>query len=310
MRNFARQGLVPVLLASCSIAPLRAEPLRCVESETAIEILAGERLALRYNKRPTEAAARNDPAYSRTGYVHPLCTPSGRVVTGDYEEDHPHQHGLFFAWTKTRFEGRTPEFWNQKLESGRVGYEATLAVVDGPEEAGFDVRHRYDDLTAPDGPVEALREVWRLRLRVVEGRYLVDLAVEQECRGDSPLTVERYHYGGMAVRGSSQWLGEEPRRIETDEGLDRVEGNHSRPGWVKMSGEIDGSPCGIVGYVHPESFRAPQWARLHPSKPYFVFAPMVEEPFDIAPGAPFVARYRFLVYDGVLSPDEIEAAGW
>jgi hypothetical protein len=291
------------------LAARSGEPLRCVETETAIEILAGEGLALRYNKRATAAAAESDPAYARTGYIHPLCTPSGRVVTGDYEPDHPHQHGLFFAWTKTSFEGRVPEFWNQKLETGRVGYSETIGIADDPDEAGFDVRHLHEDLSAPSGPVVALVEEWRLRLRAVEGGYLVDLAVLQKCAGSSPLRVERYHYGGMAIRGSSQWLGDEADGIATSEGLDRVAGNHTRPRWVRMAGELEGAPCGIAAYCLAESFRAPQWVRLHPSKPYFVFSPMVEEPFEITPEAPFSARYRFFVFDGVPDRDRIEAAG-
>ena len=47
--------------------------------------------------------------------------------------------------------------------------------------------------------------------------------------------------------------------------------------------------------------------RLHPSKPYFVFAPMVEEPFVIAPGKPFESRYRYVVYDGKVTDAEIAA---
>ncbi len=291
-----------------AVATTASAQWRCLESETAIEVRRGDALVLRYNKRPTAAAAENDPAYARSGYLHPLCTPSGRVVTGDYEPDHPHQHGLFFAWTKTSVDGRTPEFWNQKLGTGRVAYEKTLAIVNGTDEAGFDVAHTYEDLSAPGGAVAVLREVWQLRAAFVGKLYRVDLAVRQEAATDQPLTVERYHYGGMAFRGPSAWLGEEDGRIVTDEGKGRVEGNHSRPAWVKMAGELDGSPCGIVAMQHPENFRAPQWVRLHPSKPYFVFAPMVEESFVIAPGAPFASRYRFLVYDGTIEAAEIEAA--
>lgn len=81
-----------------------------------------------------------------------------RTITGDYAPDHPHQHGLFFAWTKTSFEDRAPEFWNQKQESGRISYAKTLQLVSQPEEVGFDVEHRFDDLTAPDKPKPVLLE--------------------------------------------------------------------------------------------------------------------------------------------------------
>lgn len=295
--------VLPLLALSIQAAPAQ---LRCLESEAAIEIRNGDSLVLRYHKRPTAEAAKHNPLYARTGYIHPLCTPSGRVVTGDYEPDHPHQHGLFFAWTKTRFAGRAPEFWNQLQGSGRVSHLKTLAIHSRPEESGFEVMHRYEDLGAPGGPVAVLDETWSLRARVdPRGRYLLDLHVVQRCAGETPLTVETYHYGGMAIRGPSAWLGEEEDRLLTSEGRGRIAGNHTRPAWVKLSGAIDGAPCGIVALQHPGHFRYPQWVRLHPSKPYFVFAPMVEEPFAITPREPFESRYRFVVFDGEVADAEI-----
>src|SRR5262245_55100097 len=44
--------------------------------------------------------------FKRGGYIHPVYTPSGRIVTDDYPSDHFHHHGIWFAWTKTEFEGR------------------------------------------------------------------------------------------------------------------------------------------------------------------------------------------------------------
>lgn len=295
-------ALLPVNLASAELS--------CHESDAAIEIRNGEALVLRYNKVPTADAAANEPEYSRTGYIHPLCTPAGKVITGDYAPDHPHQHGLFFAWTKTAFEGRAPEFWNQKLAAGRVSYTKTIRTTSDPAVSGFEVTHLYEDLTAPDGPVPVLQETWKVSVRVIDGRYQIDLESSQQCAGTSPLTIEKYHYGGMAIRGNAAWLGEEPDRIVTSEGHDRVAGNHTRPAWVKMSGLLDGSPCGIVAIPHPENFRAPQWVRLHPSKPYFVFSPMVEEAFTIEPGKPYLSKFRFLVFDGEVGDAEVKVAGW
>lgn len=279
--------------------------LSCVETESAIEIHHEKNLVLRYNKVPTDEAAANDPAYTRTGYIHPLCTPSGKIVTGDYAADHPHQHGLFFAWTKTSFEGREPEFWNQKQESGRISHVKTLAVISDATESGFEVEHLFEDLTSEGGPRPVLKEVWKVRVKVEQGRYQVDVTSRQQCATDSPLTIEKYHYGGMAIRGNAEWLGEESDRIVTSEGKDRVAGNHTRPAWVKMTGRLDGAVCGVVAIPHPGNFRAPQWVRLHPSKPYFVFSPMVEESFTIKPGEEYESKFRFLVFDGEMGEGEI-----
>ena len=90
----------------------------------------------------------------------------------------------------------------------------------------------------------------------------------------------------------------------TSEGKQRVKGNHSRPNWVALAGEIDGATCGIAAMSHPDNFRAPQPVRLHPNKPYFCFAPMVLGDFQIEAGKPYVSRFRFVAFDG--KPDTAE----
>lgn len=153
-----------------------------------------------------------------------------------------------------------------------------------------------------------LDETWKVRVSLVDGRYRIDLHSSQQCVGTKPLVIEKYHYGGMAIRGNAAWLDEVPDRIVTNEGKDRVAGNHTRPKWVKMSGQLEGDACGIIAIPHPENFRAPQWVRLHPSKPYFVFSPMVEEPFTIEPGKAYESRFRYLVFDGEMTAAEVEAS--
>ena len=110
----------------------------------------------------------------------------------------------------------------------------------------------------------------------------------------------------MAVRGNDQWLkldrqGKPLGQMLTSDGKNRENGNHSRPCWVAMYGPVDGEICGVVIMNHPDNFRFPQWVRLHPSKPYFVFAPMVVESFVIQPGVPYISKFRVLLYDG--TPD-------
>lgn len=298
----AMRRLLALALIGCGLSLGISGEMKCLESDAAIEVFSGDNLVLRYNKQPTEDAERNKPFYSRTGYIHPLRTPSGKTITGDYAPDHPHQHGLFFAWTKTGFEGREPEFWNQKLEKGRVSYSETKEILSEPGEAGFVVEHLWEDLSDEGNAKPILSELWSIRVRAVENRYEIDLESTQTCIADSPLTIKQYHYGGMAIRGNDEWLGEEDGRITTSDGKGRQEGNHSRPAWVKMSGDLDGAPCGVVAIQDKSNFRYPQWVRLHPSKPYFVFAPMVEEPFEINPGEDYVSKFQWVVFDGDYTP--------
>ena len=285
----------------------------CEETDSVILLKRGDKTILQYNKVPTAEAAKHEPFYTRSGYIHPVYSPSGKEVTGDYSPDHKHQHGLFFAWTKTKFEKRKPEFWNQKLEAGNVAYLKTLAIVNEGTTAGFDVEHLWEDLTAEGEPKPVLIETWKVRAEASpEDEFVFTVESSLECATDSPLTVEKYHYGGMAFRGSTQWMPEkkdaEPKgEMQTSDGLGREEGNHSRPEWVAMWGPVDDGVAGVAVTPDPENFRGPQWVRLHPSMPYFVFAPMVEESFRIVPGKPYVSRYRYAVFDGEFSESVVSS---
>ncbi len=84
---------------------------------------SGGELLLRYHKQESEVPDGIPKFYRRSGYIHPLMTPDGRELTGDYAADHAHQHGIFFAWTSGKYAGEKIDFWNQKKEEGRVAHK-------------------------------------------------------------------------------------------------------------------------------------------------------------------------------------------
>lgn len=281
----------------------------CREGPGMVELLCRDRPVLRYHTAVVEPPPGIDPVFRRSGFIHPVWTPEGRVVTADFPADHAHQHGLFCAWVKTTFEGRAVDFWNQAGQTGRVEHVRLVGLRNGPDSAEFTVELRHTDLTAPGGPRSVLRELWTVRGRDVPQGFLFDIDSRQTCIADSPLVVQEYHYGGMAFRGADAWFarqGQAAFQFLTSEGLGRIEGNHTRPRWVAAHGEIDGAECGIAILGHPENFRHPEPVRLHPTKPYFVFAPCVLGEFRLQPGVEHRARYRYYVYDGPLDREAIE----
>lgn len=243
-----------------------------------------------------------DPIYLRGGYIHPVFSPSRRVVTDHYARNHLHQHGIWFAWTKTEFQGRQPDFWNMGQGKGRVEFVGLDAIWSGPVEGGFRARHQFVDLTGAI-PVVALREAWEIRAYQV-GRgsrpyWMFDLGSVQECATDDPLILPKYHYGGLGVRGNWNWNGPENTSFLTSEGVtDRVKGNETRGRWCHISGDESGMETGMTILCHPANFRAPQPMRLHPKEPFFCYAPSQAGDWKIEPGKPYVSRYRFIVFDG------------
>ena len=191
-------------------------------------------------------------------------------------------------------DGKKIDFWNQKEEQGRVAHKRVLSTVAGERSVSFTVLLSHFDQR--EGGTEILQEIWAVSVHELEGdRYRFDLDSRQSLVGDKPLLVEKYHYGGMALRGNVAWLGKDACEFLTSDGKSRLDGNHSRPNWVAMHGVLAGKPAAIVAMGHPQNFRAPQAVRLHPDKPYFCFAPMVDGSFSIGPGKEYRSRYRFLV---------------
>ena len=283
----------------------------------------GDRPALTYQAAVAEPPAGIDSVYRRSGFIHPLQTPSGVAVTDDFAPDHAHQHGLFFAWVNTTFEGRHVDFWNQKERTGRVsqaspGKVYQNSIMGGPVFGELLVELLHEDLTAPGGPKPVLRDIWLVLVYDIPGAFVIDFQSAQHIV-DEKLSINKYHYGGLGLRGNRQWFdptasGESPpdptksgrSDFLTSEGKHRVDGNHTRSRWVDLSGQVDGQCAGLTILDNPSNFRFPQPVRLHPNKPYFSFAPSVEGDFAITRGHPYVSRYRHYLHDGPPVPEAIE----
>ncbi|MBG87963.1 MAG: hypothetical protein CMO80_13820 [Verrucomicrobiales bacterium] len=313
-----------VMLLAITIAWTASAKVVCKETEGAITVTVDGRPVLKYNKSTLTGPRGTEPHFARSGHIHPVWNPNGQIVSGDFPFDHKHQHALFFAWTRCEFEGRRMEFWNQKLELGRIAHEKVLKVESGSTSGGFTVRLTYQDIADPKKPKPILHEIWTVRVYGdSRDHFRFDLTSKQTCATSSALKIQKYHYGGMALRGSNEWIDTElrdqirdwekkrkdkpkadiaePRRkynYLTSESLKWKAGNHSRPNWVSLHGKLDNQPTGIAVLSHPSNFRSPQPVRLHPHMPYFCWAPMVLGEFEVAPGKPYVSKFRYIVHKG------------
>jgi hypothetical protein len=242
------------------------------------------------------------PEYKRAGYLYPILTPSGRPVADDYPVQHVHHHGIWSPWTKTKFQGRTPDFWNMGQKTGTVEFVGLERSWSGPVAGGFVARHRMVDLSAPT-PVVALHETWEVTAYHVgtakQPVQLFELVLTQTCATSDPLILPEYHYGGLGFRGLGTWLGEKNSQFLTSNGeTDRVKAHTSRVRWIHQYGPGDGGVVGLTMMDHPGNFRAPQPLRVHPKEPFICFAPSQLGDWSIEPGKPYVGRYRFIVQDG------------
>lgn len=276
-----------------------------------VEFWSGRKRILNYQAEPGELPRSDiDEAYRRGGYIHPIWSPNANVVTDDFPKDHVHHHGIWFPWTKTHFEGREPDFWNMGTGSGRVEFVQLQDYSSGPVFAELTTRHQFVDLLAEGGKT-ALNETWKIRVFATPEKsnvWLFDLESRQTCATDSPLVLPEYRYGGLGFRGHWDWNGiENTHFLTSNEETDRVKGHATRANWCYIGGDTDGSRTGIVVMCHPDNYRAPQPMRLHPTEPFFCFAPQQAGDMSIEPGDVYTSKYRFVVLDGLPDVSLIES---
>lgn len=309
MRSFF---LLPVLVCAAQAA----EPAAAVSAKregTQIVFRSGDREMFRYQAEPGPLPRPDiKEAFRRGGYLFPVLTPSGKLVCDDFPPNHVHHHGVWWAWTKTEFEGRQPDFWNMGQNKGRVEFVAVDEVWEKDGAAGIRARHQFMDLLASP-PKAALLETWEVRASAVTAgdrpRWIIDLTSTQTCAGAAPLKLPEYHYGGLGFRGHRAWDGAANALYLTSEGItDRVKGNTSKATWLWTGGSVDGAIAGVAILSHPQNFRAPQPLRLHPTEPFVCFAPQQAGAMEIKPGTPYVSRYRLVIADG--QPPAAEIQQW
>ena len=269
----------------------QSNPLKEGAQKTVLILRDKDKPVLRYHSAHVDSPDPKASWYGRSGFIHPVYTPSGKIVTDDFPSDHLHQHGLMFAWTSATIDGRRVDFWNSHKKEGRVEHVATLQS----DFQQFQVKLRHVDLTA-DTPRPVIDEIWTVKIQPHKKFHVFDLESQQTNSTSNPILIRQHHYGAMCIRGAESWL--QQGQFLTSDGNQREAGNHTRPVWVCMYGKVDGSDCGIAAMAHPTNLNSPQPVRLHPEKPYFCFAPMIAGKFQLKPNEPFQSRFRFVSFDG------------
>jgi len=277
---------------------------------------------LRYNHAETQAPVGADSLFKRSGFIHPLWSPSGSVLTCIQPPDHVHHYGIWNPWTRTRFQGREVDFWNLGDGKGTVRFAGFLSRTEGPVFGGGKVRQEHVDLSIKGREIKALDELWDLRVwnsgASDEGFFLVDFTTTLSCAGADSLLLEAYRYGGgIGFRATPEWTRENIV-LFTSEGKTRKDADGTPARWCAMSGPSAGGTGGRAGVLfmsHPSNRSHPEPMRVWPEDAnngrgdlFFEFCPIRHRPWNLAPGREYALRYRMLVHDGEISPADCERA--
>jgi hypothetical protein len=239
------------------------------------------------------------PEYWRNGYLHPLYSPAGVVVTDDYPKNRPYQHGIWSGWQKVEFGASHPDFWDTGLKKGRAATESVTPLWGGPLRGGFGSHQFFTDMDGRMGAT-VLREGWSVTAFRDSGPapyFVVELESLQEAL-TGPATLGENPLGGITLRGNRDWQGAGRSVFLTSEGQDRVKAQGAAARWCYLGGKSGGKLAGVAILAHPQNSKRPEAMFVDPEEPVMGFAPTKNGPIVVRPGKPLQLKYRFVVLDG------------
>lgn len=257
------------------------------------------------------APASVDPAYARSGFIHPLYTPDGKLLTRVQPEDHYHHYGIWNPWTQTEYKGEVVDFWNLAKREGTVRFAGFISRIDGPVFSEFQVHHEHV-VYREEGEEVAMNELqtWRVYRPSPDGYYVIDFTSEFSPT-TSPLRLLEYRYGGLGWRGPEGWTHANST-VLTSEGRSRVDADGSTARWISVTGGPEGDMYGLVIMSHNSNYNHPEPLRVWPPEQHehgdvFVnFSPTKTKAWLLEPGQRYALRYRFVAFDGEMSEEKIE----
>lgn len=253
-----------------------------------------------------------DTAYKRSGFIHPMFTPSGNILTRINAPDHYHHVGIWNPWTRVKIRDHVTDFWNLYLRQGTVRFSGVNSSVNGPVYGGFAVKQDHIDFLGRKPEELAINEVWDVRAWNTEPvadikAYLVDLTTFLSVAGNDPIQFEAYRYGGgIGIRANAEW-NKDNSTVLTSEGKTRKDADGTSARWTDLNGAFSkGGKSGITFFSHPANREHPEPMRVWPETQngrgdvYFEFCPIRHKSWDLFPGNVYRLKYRMLVYDGTI----------
>lgn len=315
-RLFVLRALNPSTRAPSTRHENTPEPVRVDDDGKGLTLRMQGKPVLRYVYTLAEVPEGVNEIFRRSGFIHPLWSPGGMVLSRIQPPDHYHHYGIWNPWTQTEFEGRIVDFWNLGKGEGTVQAGPVLERVEGPVFGGFRAALDHVDFTGDPEGRTAVREQWQVRVwQADEQVWVVDFESTLNAATDQPLIIKEYRYQGFSLRATEAWHDDNTDLL-TSEGFDKSNANATRARWIDVRGEstVAEGTSGVLFLTHPGNFNYPEQLRIWPTganngreNVYVNFNPAQDRDMKLSPGETHVLKYRMIVYDGVLDAEQAEA---
>lgn len=281
-----------------------------------LTIHKGEKNYLQYYFKTLYPPKGIDTAYKRSGFIHPLWSPHGQVLTRIQPPDHYHHYGIWNPWTHVLYEGDTIDFWNLNTGQGTVRFANFVSIEDGPVYSTYGTLHEHVVFKKNGAEKVAMNELQSVRVYAPQENqdfYIADFDITLNCADKSPVKLLEYRYAGFGWRTTEKWTNKNSE-VLTSEGKTRKDADGSTARWCIVQGEIDNDYAGVVMMSYPANYNFPEPLRIWPENQYdrgdmFAnFCPTKNMDWFLKPHKNYALKYRLLVFNGRLDKEKAEAA--
>lgn len=292
-------------------------PVQLEKRQGQLRLSKMERPILDYQFKTIYPPEGVNPLFKRSGFIHPLWSPDGQILSRIQPPDHYHHYGIWGPWTKTHIKGREVDFWNLMKGDGTVQFSGFLSEVEGPVFSGFKSLQEHIDFGARGADQVAINEVLDVRSwNIGNGDvWLIDYTTTLNTPLDSGIMLDAYRYGGgIGYRATELWH-KENSSVLTSENKDRLSADGTKAKWCMVEGESTSEKgrSGILFMGHTSNRDFPEPMRVWPVDAnggrgdlYFEFCPIRHYDWMLEKGRDYSLKYRLLVFDGSISFEEAE----
>jgi quercetin dioxygenase-like cupin family protein len=279
-----------------------------------LTILNGRQHLLQYVYKTMYPPPGIDTAYKRSGFIHPLWSPKGQVLTRIQAPDHYHHYGIWDPWTHFLFKGDTVDCWNLKDRKGTVRFARFASLISGPVFAQYQALQEHVAFRQ-NGEEVAMNEIQTVRVyKPLDSStcYLFDITISLNCATPEPVRLLSYRYGGLGWRTTADW-NKDNSEVLTSDGKTRKEADGSKARWCIVQGAVGGDYAGAAMLSYPGNYNYPEPLRIWPENSndrgdmFANFSPTKDTDWLLEPGRDYVLRYRWLVFNGHLDPQKAES---
>jgi hypothetical protein len=281
-----------------------------------LDITSGNKPVLSYRFETTFPPEGVNPLFKRSGFIHPLVSPGGEVLSRIQAPDHYHHYGIWGPWTLTHIDDREVDFWNLAKGEGTVRFAAFLSQNEGPIFSGFKALQQHIDFGARGEDQVAMNEILDVRTwNAGENVWIIDYTTSLNSPLSNGIMLDAYRYGGgIGFRATEKWH-KDNCTVLTSEGKTRIDADGSNARWCIVEGESAAASgrSGILFLSHPSNRMHPEPMRVWPldanggrGDMYFEFVPIRHNDWKLETKKDYTLKYRMVIFDGKMDAKTAE----